>query len=154
MILFLLLMLIFCSIALAEENATTAAIATDDLGRAVSISRVPERIVSLSPSNTEILFALGLGDRVVGVTKHCNYPSRVKELESSGEIEVVGGYVDPDIEMILTLRPDLVLAGQKHSNGAVPLLDKENIPVFVVDSNNLNNIILSIKKVGQITGKE
>ena len=154
MILFLLLMLIFCSIALAEENATTAAIATDDLGRAVSISRVPERIVSLSPSNTEILFALGLGDRVVGVTKYCNYPSQVKELESSGKIEVVGGYVDPDIEKILSLRPDLVLAGQKHSNGAVPLLDKENIPVFVVDSNNLNNIILSIKKVGQITGKE
>jgi iron complex transport system substrate-binding protein len=149
-----LLMLIFCSIALAEESATTAAIVKDDLGRAVSIAGVPERIVSLSPSNTEILFALGLGDRVVGATKYCNYPSQVKELESSGKIEVVGGYVDPDIETILSLRPDLVLAGQKHSNGAVPLLEKEAIPVYVVDSNNLNNIILSIKKIGQITGKD
>jgi iron complex transport system substrate-binding protein len=150
--LFLLLVLFFGSVALAEENATTAAIVTDDMGRCVSIAGVPGRIVSLSPSNTEILFALGLGDRVVGVTKYCNYPSQVKELESSGKIEVVGGYVDPDIEKIISLRPDLVLAGQKHSRGAVPLLEKEGIPVFVIDSNNLNDIILSIKKVGQITG--
>jgi len=66
----------------------------------------------------------------------------------------VGGYLDPDIEKILSLCPDLVLAGQRHINGAVPSLDKEDIPVFVVDSNNLNNIIQSVKKIGQITGKE
>ena len=88
---FLLLMLLFCSIALAEENATTAAIVTDDLGRAISIAGVPERIVSLSPSNTEILFALGLGDRVVGVTKYCNYPSQVEELKSSGRSKLWAG---------------------------------------------------------------
>ena len=153
-ILSLVLLLFFCSVTLAEENTTSAVTVTDDLGRAVSVAKTPERIVSLSPSNTEILFALGLGDRVVGATKYCNYPPLVKELKDSGKIEVVGGYVDPDIERILTLHPDLVLAGQKHSNGAVPMLDKEGIPTFVVDPNNLSSIILSIKKIGTITGTE
>ncbi len=154
MILSMVLLLFICTATLAEENTTGAVTVKDDLGRAVSVARTPERIVSLSPSNTEILFALGLGDRVVGVTKFCNYPPLLKELKDSSKIEVVGGYVDPDIEMILTLRPDLVLAGQKHSRGAVSLLDKEGIATFVIDSNNLSSIILSIEKIGKITGKE
>ncbi|MDD4161938.1 MAG: cobalamin-binding protein [Methanothrix sp.] len=145
------MMLLLCSMAVAEENNTVTV--TDDLGRIVSISNAPQRIVSLSPSNTEILFALGLGDRVVGVTKYCSYPPEVESLKDSGKAEVVGGYVDPDFEKILSLRPDLVLASQTHSNGAVSLLDKVGIPTFVVDSNNLSSIILSIEKVGKITGK-
>ena len=153
-ILSLVMLLFFCSVTLAEENTTRAVTVTDDLGRTVSVIGTPERIVSLSPSNTEILFALGLGDRVVGATKYCNYPPLVKELKDNGKIEVVGGYVDPDIERILTLHPDLVLAGQKHNNGAVSLLDKEGIPTFVVDPNNLTSIIQSIEKIGKITGKE
>jgi iron complex transport system substrate-binding protein len=110
MILSLVMLLFFCTATLAEENTTSAVTVTDDLGRTVSVAKTPERIVSLSPSNTEILFALGLGDRVVGATKYCNYPPLVKELKDNGKIEVVGGYVDPDIERILTLHPDLVLA--------------------------------------------
>ncbi len=153
-ILSLVMLLFFCSVTLAEENTTSAVTVTDDLGRTVSVAETPARIVSLSPSNTEILFALGLGDQVVGATKYCNYPPLVKELKDSGKIEVVGGYVEPDIERILTLHPDLVLAGQKHSNGAVSLLDKEGIPTFVVDPNNLTSIIQSIEKIGKITGKE
>ncbi len=151
MILSITMMLLLCSMAVAEENNTVTV--TDDLGRIVSISNAPQRIVSLSPSNTEILFALGLGDRVVGVTKYCSYPPEVESLKDSGKAEVVGGYVDPDFEKILSLRPDLVLASQTHSNGAVSLLDKVGIPTFVVDSNNLSSIILSIEKVGKITGK-
>jgi len=147
----MVMMLLLISVAVAEENNTVTV--TDDLGRLVSITSAPQRIVSLSPSNTEILFALGLGDRVVGVTKYCNYPPQVESLKDSGKVEVVGGYVDPDFEKILSLRPDLVVAGQTHSSGAVSLLDKEGIPTFVVDPNNLSRIILSIEKVGEITGK-
>ena len=153
-ILSLVMLLFFCSVTLAEENTTSSVTVTDDLGRTVSVAETPARIVSLSPSNTEILFALGLGDRVVGATKYCNYPPLVKELKDSGKIEVVGGYVEPDIERILTLHPDLVLAGQKHSSGAVPLLDKEGIATFVVDPNNLSSIIRSIEKIGKITRKD
>ena len=154
MVLSLVMLLFFCSVTLAEENTTRAVTVTDDLGRAVRVAETPVRIVSLSPSNTEILFALGLGDRVVGATKYCNYPPLVKELKDSGKVEVVGGYVEPDIERILTLHPDLVLASQKHSNGAVSLLDKEGIATFIVDPNNLTSIILSLEKIGKVTGKE
>jgi iron complex transport system substrate-binding protein len=154
MIMILLLPLLFCAAALAEENATDATTVTDDLGRAVSVAKVPERIVSLSPSNTEILFALGLGDRVIGVTKYCNYPPQVDELKASRKTEVVGGYADPDIEKILSLHPDLVVASEKHLSGAVALLDRERITTFVVDPNNLSSIILSIEKIGKITGKD
>jgi iron complex transport system substrate-binding protein len=151
MILSMVMMLLLTSLAGAVENNTITV--TDDLGRPVSITSTPQRIVSLSPSNTEILFALGLGDRVVGVTKYCNYPPEVEGLKDSGKVDVVGGYVDPDFEKILSLRPDIVVASQIHGSGVVSLLVKQNIPVFVVDPNNLSGILLSIENVGKITGK-
>jgi iron complex transport system substrate-binding protein len=154
MILSLVILPFFCYAIQAEKNGTSAVNFADDLGREVSMTIAPERIVSLSPSNTEILFALGLEDRVVGATKYCNYPPSVLELKDSKKIEVVGGYVDPDIEKILSLHPDLVLASRMRSSGAVSLLDKEGIATFVVDPNNLSSIIQSIKEVGKITGKE
>lgn len=154
MILSLVILPLLCSVTLAEENTTSALTVTDDLGREVGIAKPPARIVSLSPSNTEILFALGLGDQVVGATKYCNYPPLVKELKESKKIEVVGGYVDPDIETILSLYPDLVLASRTRSSGTVSLLEKEGIATFVIDPNNLSSIIRSIEKVGKISGKE
>jgi iron complex transport system substrate-binding protein len=154
MILSLIILQLFCSITLAEENTTNMLTVADDLGRRVSVAIPLQRIVSLSPSNTEILFALGLEDRVVGATKYCNYPPEVLQLKESKKIEVVGGYVNPDIEKILSLHPDLVLASRTRNSGAVSLLDKEGIATFVIDPNNLSSIIRSIEKVGKITGKE
>jgi iron complex transport system substrate-binding protein len=69
----------------------------------------PERIVSLSPSNTEILFAVGAGDKVVGVTDYCNYPTDVEARIEADKIAKVGGYWNPSIETIASLKPDLVL---------------------------------------------
>jgi len=86
----------------------------DQMGREVLIEGEVERIVSLSPSNTEILFALGLSDKVVGVTDYCNYPPEAAEKDS------VGGFDKPNIEVILTLEPDLVLAGSLHDRGSDP----------------------------------
>ena len=77
---------------------------TDDLGREVNIGALPVKIVSLAPSNTEILFALGLADRVVAVTDYCDYPPEALEKET------IGGPWAPSIESIVALEPDLVLA--------------------------------------------
>lgn len=74
-----------------------------------SSTNYPERIVSLSPSNTEILFAIGEGDKVVGVTDYCNYPSQLKMKIKKNEVVRVGGYWNPSIETIMDLKPDLVL---------------------------------------------
>lgn len=81
----------------------------DGLGREVIFEEVPSRVVSLAPSITEILFALGLGDKVVGVTSYCNYPPEVPKLVEEGRIVVIGGFWNPDPEKIIKLRPDLII---------------------------------------------
>jgi len=82
----------------------------DALNRTVTIGSEPKRVVSLAPSITEILFALGLGEKVVGVDQYSNYPPEVVKLREEGKIAVVGGYWNPDMEKILALKPDLVIA--------------------------------------------
>ncbi|HOT06530.1 MAG TPA: cobalamin-binding protein [Methanotrichaceae archaeon] len=114
----------------------------------------PQRIVSLSPSNTEILFALGLGPNVVGVTKYCNYPPQLQELRDSGRIAEVGGYSDPDLEKILSLQPDLIVANRIHSDSISALRKESEIPTFIADARDLDGIIQSIEMIGNITGRE
>jgi iron complex transport system substrate-binding protein len=80
----------------------------DDMGRETVLPSMPQRIVSLAPSNTEILFALDAGDRVVGVTDYCDFPEEVQGIDR------VGGFSDPSIEVIVSLRLDLVLATSMH----------------------------------------
>ena len=149
-----LLVLILFSLALSNALEAKSLAMTDDLGRDVIIPKEPERIISLAPSNTEILFALGLENRVIGVTKYCNYPPEIEDLKQSGKLVVIGGYKDPDIEKIISLSPDLVLASKIQSDSTIPKLEKAGITIFAINSNNLSNVIQSIKKVGKITGKD
>jgi iron complex transport system substrate-binding protein len=81
----------------------------DDPRPVTNLKAKPERIVSLSPSNTEILFAVGAGDKVVGVTDYCNYPTELETRIRTDEITKVGGYWNPSVETILSLNPDLIL---------------------------------------------
>jgi len=120
----------------------------DDLGRLVAINGTPQRIVSLAPSNTEILFALGLGDKVVGVTMYCDYPPEALEKEK------VGGYLGPDIEKIIALEPDLILATDFHRFELIPALEEQGFTVFAVAPQTLDDVLESIQTVGKITGKE
>ena len=92
----------FSSVPVGAETLSI----TDDFGRNVTIHGVPERIISLSPTNTEILFAIGAGDRVVGVTEYCNYPAEAKEREK------VGGVSTVSIEKVVSLEPDLILGDE------------------------------------------
>lgn len=93
-----------------ETTATyTVAKIIDAMNRDVVITKPPERVVSLAPSVTEILFALGLGDKVVGVTSFCNYPPQVVNMTKEGKIEIVGGYLDLNVEKVIALNPDLVI---------------------------------------------
>jgi len=150
----LLLAIMLFSIAVTEAEGNKPINVADDLGRGVSIAKAPERIVSLSPSNTEILFALGLENEVAGVTEYCNYPLDVESREKDGKLDIVGGFKEPNVEMILSLHPDLVLASKTHSNDTVPALERVGIPTYIVKSNNLSSILLSIRKIGKITGTE
>jgi iron complex transport system substrate-binding protein len=120
----------------------------DDLGRLVVIDGTPQRIISLAPSNTEILFALGLGDEVVGVTMYCDYPAQAQDKEK------VGDYYGPDIEKIIALDPDLVLATDFHRFDLIPALEQQGIAVLAVAPQTLDDVLASIEKIGEIAGKE
>lgn len=119
---------------------------TDDVGRNVIIKGVPQRIVSLAPSNTEVLYALGLGARVVGVTEFCNYPPEAKEKPK------IGGFSKIDLERVVGLNPDLVLATNIHAKSVVPELEKRGITVVVVEPKNVNDVLAKITFIGKLTG--
>jgi iron complex transport system substrate-binding protein len=121
---------------------------TDAAGRQVTISAQPKAIVSLAPSNTEILYALGLGDRVVGVTKFCNYPPEATQKPQ------VGGFSDVSVEKVAELQPDLVLAARIHIPEVVPALEKLGLTVVVLDPPDVPGVLEGIALVGRITGAE
>jgi len=123
---------------------------TDDLGREVTLPVLSRRIVSLAPSNTEILFAIGAGEAVVGVTEYCDYPA-----EAQGR-EQIGGFSAKTIsvEKIVSLEPDLVLAYGKGQQSVVEALERVHTPVLVLAPASLDDVYADIQLVGQITGHQ
>jgi iron complex transport system substrate-binding protein len=121
---------------------------TDDLQRGVTLPGTPERIVSLAPSITETLFAIGAGDQVAGVTDYCNYPKEV-----TGKLRV-GGMINPSIETIVSLRPDLILLSMEGNvRDDFRKLTGLGIPVFVTNPRTLQGIYKSIADLGTLTGR-
>ena len=127
----------------------------DDAGRVVVISSEPHKIVSMAPSITEVLFALNLSDRVIGVTRYCDYPPVVNEMKENGSLTVIGGYWDPNIEVIISLQPDLVI-GYSSVPSHVDIADRleaMNISVMLLDPHNLTDVFDNIILIGRATGK-
>ena len=118
----------------------------DDMGREITIDEIPQRIVSHVPAITEILFALGLEERVVGVSDYCDYPEEAKLKPS------VGNYFNPSIENIMALVPDLVLT-DGHSEG-IKGLDSLGITFIVIDPKDIDGILRDIELIGKVTGTE
>jgi iron complex transport system substrate-binding protein len=133
--------------ACQQGGAQTSTI-TDDLGRQVAIKGVPHRIISLAPSNTEMVYALGLQDNLIGVTTYCDYPPEVKDKPRVADFSKV------DIEKIVSLQPDLVLAGNIHKDDTIPALEKLSVPVLGINPETLDQIFADLKLMGKFTGKE
>jgi iron complex transport system substrate-binding protein len=120
----------------------------DDLGRSLTFPQTPSRIVSLAPSVTEILFALGLEGRIVGVSANCDFPAGALEKPS------VGYSMSPDLEKIVSLRPDLIiLATGIFRPDLIPQLERLRLPVYVSAPNDIEAILRSIGQLGRMTGK-
>jgi len=117
---------------------------TDDTGRQVNITEVPERIVSFGPSITEILFALGLGDKVVGVTDFCDYP------EEALDKPKVGNAWFPSIESVVELDPDLVFTVESEQFNSE--LDALGYTYIILDPEDFYSITDDIRLVGEVTG--
>jgi len=121
----------------------------DALGREVVIEKRPMRIVPLAPSLTEILYYLGLGDRVVGVTNHSNYPPEAALKPS------VGSYVNLNVERIITLAPDLVIGTvDGNEKFVIELLEQAGIPVYVVNPRNVRESVETIGLLSEVCGLE
>jgi ABC-type Fe3+-hydroxamate transport system substrate-binding protein len=118
----------------------------DDLNRAVEIPHLPQRIISLAPSATEILFAIGVGEKVVGVSDHCNYPPVVVGAER------VGGFANPDLDRIMALRPDLVFAFGTIQIPVVRDLEQRGMRVFWTYPRTIDEILFSFERIGEIAG--
>ncbi|MBC2697420.1 MAG: cobalamin-binding protein [ANME-2 cluster archaeon] len=121
---------------------------TDNFGCTVTIEKTPMRIVSLSPCNTEILFAVGAGDRVVAGTTYDTYPPEAVNLSK------IGGFSSVNIEAVVNMSPDLVLA--EHGNGEETINALKNLDLKVVSLNpkTMDDILENIRLVGNITGND
>jgi iron complex transport system substrate-binding protein len=120
---------------------------TDGLGRAVSIAPEPQRIISLAPNVTEILFALGLENRVAGVTSYCDFPEAAKAKEK------VGDTLRPNLEKIISIKPDLVVVSTSSQlENLTRRLDQLAIPVYVTNPRSVREVAASIRSLGEVTG--
>lgn len=118
---------------------------TDDMGNKVIIDKEPSKIVSLAPSSTEILFALGSGSKVVGRSKYDNYPAE------ANSIAVVGGFSKPNTELITKLEPEVVFAAKTSlSDEAKKLLESQGIKVVIFNPANIDGVYADIKIAGEI----
>ncbi len=106
-----------------------------------------QRIISLAPSITEILYALDLGDQVIGVTRYCEYPKTAQAKEK------IGGFYDMNYEKILSLKPDLIIMLKSHAKIAQDL-KKFALPIQTADHHSIAGIIDSILQIGSICGKK
>ncbi len=119
----------------------------DDLNNEVTIESEPKRIVSLSPANTEILFALDAGSRQVGRTDYCNYPDAAQSIES------IGDYNSPNVEKIISLNPDVVLATDFIDDNVRKQLENAGAKVIVFKAASIDDVEKDIVTVGQVVNK-
>ncbi|RLE51688.1 MAG: cobalamin-binding protein, partial [Candidatus Methanomethylicota archaeon] len=124
----------------------------DDFNRTIAIAEEPKRIVSLAPSNTEILYAIGAGDKLIGVTRYCDYPQEVIERKNTGDLAVVGGFSDVNIELIVSLKPDLVIAFGTLQVNVVKALEGHGIPVIALNPQDIEGVLKDIELVGKAVG--
>ena len=131
----------------ASACAAGGVSATDSLGRQIVLAKKPERIVSWAPNVTEILFALGLGAKVVGVTSYCDFPRQARALPKIGSITA------PDLERTLALSPDLVIGSRLNPKSLFHSLDRLGTPSFAVEApKNIEVVFGIIEAIGKITG--
>ena len=141
--------ILFLIVSIFLSSSVNAALFIDDIGRTVNISSNPQRIISLAPNITEILFYLNLDNKVVAVTDFCNYPEGAKKKPS------VGLLLSPDIEKIVSLKPDLVFAtAEGNREDIVSNLQRFSINVYVLNPHSMEDILREIQRIGNITGQD
>ena len=150
---FLALLLLGNALACTQPRESQGASATqqltDDAGRNVTLPARVERVITLAPNLTEIVFAVGAGDRIVGNTSYCDYPEQAKSITK------VGDTLHPSLERIIALRPQVVLVSTASQLEIfTQQLESQNIAVFVTDPHDLEGVFHSIEQLGRMLGQD
>ncbi len=131
-----------------SRDASTTREVTDEAGRKVTIPVTIERIISLAPNLTEIVYAIGAGDRLVGNTEYCDYPAEAKQVAK------IGDTMHPSVERIIALKPQIVLVSTASQLEAfTKQLEEQRIAVYVTNPRSLEEIFSSITALGDMFGK-
>jgi iron complex transport system substrate-binding protein len=144
-----LLLLSACARHSAPVEAEHTRAVTDYAGRLIYLPENVERVVSLAPNLTEMVYAVGAGDRLVGVTTFCNYPPE------AGSVAKVGDTQTPNIESIVALKPDIVLVSTDSQLEAfMNVLGDQKLPVYLTKAEKFEDIPDSIRRLGEVFGTE
>jgi len=149
----LLIVLVVFAFACGTPNVAPVNVETrevrDGLGRTVKVPTKIDRAISLAPSLTEMIFAVGAGDKLVGVTTYCNYPAEAYKIERVGDTQT------PNIEKIISLKPQVVFVSTASQLEAFSkTLDEQRIGVYVVEAKSLDDVFDDLKRLGEIFGRE
>jgi iron complex transport system substrate-binding protein len=137
-----------CSTPPPADNARTRAVQDGD-GRVVHVPESIERVVSLAPSLTEMVFAAGAADRLVGVTTYCNYPAETASIAKVGDTQT------PNIERIIALKPDVVLVSTDSQLEAfMNVLGEQKVAVYVTDAKKFEDVPQALRRLGELFGTE
>jgi iron complex transport system substrate-binding protein len=140
--------LFFC-LFLVEVGLPADRVFVDEVGRQVKVPEPPSRIISLSPSITEILFSLGLEERIVGVSDHSDFPPQALSKPR------VGSYINPSVERTISLNPDLILAtAAGNPREFVDRMESLGLSVYTVFPKDFDGILRSISHIAMVTGRE
>ena len=145
----LLLIFLLAACGAPQQQAAITDTVTDDYGRTVVVPAQPQRVVSLSPAVTEIMFALGADDILVGRTDFCEYPDEASQIPS------IGGISNLNIEKVLSCKPDLIISGSMVPQKIVQQFAKMNIPlVCVIEKQKFDGLFTNVQSIGRLIGKE
>lgn len=117
---------------------------TDSLGDEITVDEEPEKVISLSPANTEILFAVGAGERVIGKTDYCSYP------EEASQVESIGTYTSPNTELIISMEPDVVFASDYIDENIREQVEAAGAEVVVFSADSVESVEDLILQAGEI----
>lgn len=146
----LLTFLLISTLSLSTFAMETKSV-VDDFGDTISLNKAPEKIISMSPNITELLYALGLGEKVIAVSEECNYPEQMLQAKKNEEIKSIGFTNEPNIEKIIEMEADLVIADNINPRENVKRLKELGINVLALSPKDFDSSFVAIEKIGKLT---
>ena len=140
-------------LGISKEGNSGIISVVDDAGKAVTITSYPDRIVSLAPSTTEMLFGLGLSDKIVGVVSYSGYPTEIQDTIETKNLTIVGTFSKVSIELVTSLQPDLIVGSGAYQQALAEKFTEQGKTVVLLNPTKFSGILADIILLGKVTGQ-